>query len=262
MDYDILFFDYSQVALYSLFINHPYKIIRSHDVLFQMFSRKNKIFKYWIKHTEGKTFRSVQKVFVLSKKDVDLVKKTYNLSVYFAHDYIQDFHFFEFSGKLNTFIFFGLWSRKENFDGLLWFIKEVIPLVDRNLDIRFVVIGSGLSEKIRKKYLVPNNIEYLGFIDHPLDIIYTSRAVIAPLFTGAGIKVKVIDAFTTGTPVIGTDITFEGLPFFENLVYRAQKPQEYADIIRGFPVLTCDDKQKNANAFRLLYDTNRLVDQL
>jgi hypothetical protein len=261
-NYDILFFDYSQVALYSLFVNHPYKIIRSHDVLFQIFSRKNKIFKYWIKHTEGRIFRSARKVFVPSKKDADLVENVYNLKVYFTHDYIPDFRFFEFTERNNTFIFFGLWSRKENLDGLLWFVKEVLPLINQNLDIRFTVIGGGLLEKIKKKYLDPYNIEYLGFVDNPLNLLYTSWAVIAPLFTGAGVKYKVIDAFVTGTPVIGTDITFEGLPNLENLVYLAKNPQEYADIIHGFSELTCIEKQKNANAFRLLYNTNRLTEQL
>jgi hypothetical protein len=260
--YDILFFDYSQVSLYSVFINHPYKVIRIHDVLFQMFSRKNKIFKYLIKYTEKKIFQGAQKVFVLSKKDSDLVKDIYNLDVYFSHDYIQDFHFFEFSEQTKIFLFFGLWSRKENLDGLLWFVKKVLPLINPNFGIKFMVIGGGLSERIRRKYLMPNNIDCLGFVEHPLDFIYTSRAVIAPLFTGAGIKVKVIDAFTTGTPVIGTDITFEGLPFIENFVYHAVKPQEYADIIHNFPVLTYREKQKNADVFRLIYNANHLADQL
>ncbi|MDR2409573.1 MAG: glycosyltransferase family 4 protein [Bacteroidales bacterium] len=260
--YDILFFDYSQVSLYSMFINHPYKVIRSHDVLFQMFSRKNKIFKYWIKCTEGRIFQSAQKVFVLSKKDADLIENIYNLKVYFSHECLQEFHFFEFSRQTKIFLFFGLWSRKENLDGLLWFVKEVLPLINRSLDIKFMVIGGGLPERIKKKYLEPNNIDCLGFVDRPLDIIYTSCAVIAPLFTGAGVKVKVIDAFTTGTPVIGTDITFEGLPFSERLVYHAEKPLEYAGIIHNFPVLTHLEKQKNADVFRQLYNINHLSDQL
>jgi len=33
-----------------------------------------------------------------------------------------------------------------------------------------------------------------------------SKALISPLFTGAGIKVKVIEALACGIPVIGTDI--------------------------------------------------------
>ena len=261
-EYDILFFNYTQIALYSLYITHPYKVIRCHDILFQKFSRKERIFKLWIKSTEQKIFKNVKKIFVASKKDADIVKKVYNLNAYFSHEYVKDFQFYEIREKKNIFVFLGLWSRKENLDGLLWFIKEVFPLINRSPNIRFTVIGSGLSEKIRKKYFIPNNIEYLGFVYKPLDIIYTSRAVIAPLFIGAGVKVKVIDAFTTGTPVIGTDIAFEGLPCMESLVYLAEKPREYADIIHGFSELTWTEKQKNANAFRTLYDINHLAEQL
>jgi glycosyltransferase involved in cell wall biosynthesis len=261
-EYDIVFFDYIQIGLYSLYLEHPYKIIRSHDILFQKFSRKNKLLKGWIKLTEEKILKSAQKVFVPSKKDVDIVKCIYNLDARFTNEYMQDFHFFEYSKKVNTFIFFGLWSRKENLDGLLWFIKKVMPLINQNLDIKFKIIGSGLSEKVRKKYLLSRNVECFGFVDNPLDMIYTSRAVIAPLFAGAGVKVKVVDSFTTGTPVIGTDITFEGLPVLENLVYHAQTPQEYADIIQNLPEFTCIEKQKNAAIFRRIYDTNHLTEQL
>jgi glycosyltransferase involved in cell wall biosynthesis len=260
--YDIIFFDYIQVGLYSLYLEHPYKIIRSHDILFQKFSRKNKLFKNGVKLKEKEILKSAQKVFVPSKKDVDIIKCTYNLDTYFTNEYMQDFHFFKYSGKANTFIFFGLWSRKENLDGLLWFIKKVMPLISQNQDIKFKVIGGGMSEKVRKKYLLSRNIEYLGFVDNSLDIIYTSRAVIAPLFSGAGVKVKVIDSFTTGTPVIGTDITFEGLPALENLVYRVQTPQEYADIIQNIPEFTYVEKERNAGLFRRIYDTNHLTEQL
>jgi glycosyltransferase involved in cell wall biosynthesis len=260
--YDIVFFDHTQVGLYSVYLEHPYKIIRCHDIFFQKFSRKNQIFKYCIKTTEEKILKSVEKVFVPSKKDADLVKKIYDLDARFTHEYIRDFRFFESYEKTNIFIFFGMWSRKENLDGLIWFVKKVIPLLNQDIDIKFKVIGSGLTDKVKKKYFSPCNIEYLGFIDNPRDVIYSSRAVIAPLFTGAGVKVKVIDAFTTGTPVIGTDITFEGLPFFEDLVYRAVTPQEYANIIQRFPKFTWLEKQKNAAMFRTLYDTNHLLEQL
>jgi hypothetical protein len=262
-EYDIIFFDFSQVAIYSLYINHPYKIIRSHDIMFQKYSRKNRIFKYWVKSTERKIFQSVEKIFVLSEKDADIVKSIYNLDAYFTHEYVNcNFYFSKFIENDNIFIFFGLWSRKENLDGLIWFIKKVYPLIDNDLGIRFFIIGGGLSEKIKRKYLIHNNMEYLGFVDNPLDIIYRSQAVIAPLFTGAGVKVKVIDAFTTGTPVIGTNITFEGLPILENLTCFAHTPEEYAAIINNFPKMAYSEKQKNAEIFISLYDNNHLSEYL
>jgi hypothetical protein len=262
-NYDILYFDYLQIGLYSIYLNHPYKIIRCHDVLYQKFSRKNRIFKYWVKSTEKKILESVQKIFVPSEKDAYIVKKVYDFKAYFTHEYIKDFHFYEITEKTNIFVFYGVWSRKENLAGLLWFLEKVLPIINSNLGIKFVIIGDRLSKRIKQKYLsMHDSINCLGFIDNPLDIIYKARAVIAPLFSGAGVKVKVIDAFTTGTPVIGTDIAFEGLPDVKDLVYRAHTPKEYADIMINFPEFSYNEKQKNADIFKSLYDNNHLSDLL
>jgi glycosyltransferase involved in cell wall biosynthesis len=262
-DYDILFFNYTQVGLYSLYLNHPYKVIRCHDVLFQKFSRRDRLFKYWVQSTERKILESIKKVFVASVKDVDIVKTIYNIDAFATNEYINKYSFYKTPEETNTFTFFGLWSRKENLDGLIWFIKNVPPLINGNIKIKFVIIGDGLSDKIRKKYILPyNNVEYAGFIDEPLDMIYQSRALIAPLFTGAGVKVKVIDAFTTGTPVIGTDITFEGLPLIEGLTWLAHTPREYADVINTLSPLSPTDKQAKARMFKTIYDSHHLPEYL
>jgi glycosyltransferase involved in cell wall biosynthesis len=262
--YDILFFDYTQVGLYSLYLNHPYKVIRCHDILFQKFSRKDRIFRSWIKSTEEKILGSAKKIFVLSEKDANIVRTVYNFIAYPSNAaYIKDFHFSAILNNSATFTFFGLWSRKENMDGLIWFIKNALPLINGNFKIKFVIIGGGLPEKIRRKYILPyNNIEYAGFVDEPLDMIYQSRALIAPLFTGAGVKVKVIDAFTTGTPVIGTDITFEGLPLIEGLTWLAHTPQEYAGVINKLLPLSPADKQAKARIFKTIYDSHHLPEYL
>ena len=261
--YDILFFDYTQTGIYSLYIEHSYKVIRCHDVMVQKFSRKNKIFKYWVKSTERKILKSVKKIFVLSNKDADIIKKEYYLNAYFTSEFIKNFNFYNYIKKDRIFIFFGLWSRPENTEGLIWFIKKVIPYIKKDSEIKINIIGSGLSEKLKKRYIQTNkNIEYLGFVENPLDIIYRSCALIAPLFTGAGVKIKVIDAFTTGTPVIGTEITFEGLPYVKNLVYLAYKPEEYAREIKNITFLSADEKREKANEFKLLYNSNHLTEQL
>jgi len=263
VNYDILFFDYTQVGIYSLYLNHPYKVIRCHDIMTQKFSRKDKLFKNWVKLTEKKILNSVHKIFVLTNKDADIIKKEYNINAYFTNEYMKTFNLYDFTEINNVFVFFGLWARPENTDGLIWFVKNVLPLIKHELGITFLIIGGGLSDKINKKYLSTHkNIKYLGFVDEPLEIIYKSNALIAPLFTGAGVKVKVIDAFTTGTPVIGTEITFEGLPFIENLIYLANKPKEYAELINNFPILQAKRKQENAESFKLLYDNNHLSELL
>jgi len=69
-------------------------------------------------------------------------------------------------------------------------------------------MGSGLDKKIISKF---ENIEYLGFIENPFVIIENSKALITPIFKGAGVKIKVFDALSCGVPVIGNVLAFESL---------------------------------------------------
>ena len=109
----------------------------------------------------------------------------------------------------NEFIFIGKWSRADNLDGVLWFFKTVVPHITETVEIS--IIGKEFpKERIENKnHKVKVNI--LGFVDNPYPRIANCKAVLSPLFTGAGIKVKVVEALACGVPVIGTDIAFEGI---------------------------------------------------
>lgn len=259
-DYDILYFDFSQVAIYSLYIKHPYKILRMHDVLYQKFSRKNKILTKWVINTEKKILESFSKVFVPSKKDVDLLKKVYGVNALYTNEYLKPVQFPKEFNQKNLFIFYGYWKRSENTDGLIWFIKNVLPLLKIRLNI--AVIGGGLPDEINKNYLIPNSIKYMGFVENPLEIIMQSAAVFVPLFQGAGIKVKVIDSFTVGTPVIGTYLAFEGLPDISGMIYCNNDAESFASAIIEFKPLTYKEKMEKAKEFDSIYNKHHLFEQI
>ena len=258
--YDVLYFDFSQVALYSLYIQHPNKILRMHDVLYQKFSRKNFLLEKWVTSTEKKLLKSFNKVFVPSIKDVDLLKKVYGLEAFYTNEYLKPIEFPQIVEQKRHFVFYGYWKRSENTDGLIWFIEKVLPLVKSTYKI--LVIGGGLSTEIKEKYLTAKGIDYLGFVDNPLNIILESSAVLVPLFQGAGIKVKVIDSFTVGTPVIGTDLAFEGLPDIQGLSYCTNDEVEFAKFINEFSPLSYDEKINKAKRFDDNYNNHHLLEQL
>lgn len=262
IDYDILYFDYSQTALYSLYLNHPCKIIRCHDVIVQKISRKYPFLKFWVKYNEKKILSSASKIFTFCDKDSKLIHHEYGLDAIATNEYVSN-KSFVISGSDNvehTFIFFGFWGRRENLEGLKWFIEKVYPLINNKIKKSFVVMGSGLSDVFFKKYLEPNNINYLGFVNDCLSEIYKNSALICPLFQGAGIKVKVLDAFTTGTPVIGTDIAFEGIPDIDGLTFRCSTPNDFASTINNFTSLKMQDKIKLQNIFFSLFTTQSIAD--
>ena len=260
--YDVLYFDYTQTAIYSLFIDHPDKVIRCHDIMAQKFYRQHPFLLPWIKHSERKLLSSAAKVFVPSDKDARIVSETYGISSLYTHECLHDFDFPKTISAEKSFVFFGLWSRKENLNGLVWFVKNVLPLVKHELRNSFSVMGGGLSEQNRVKYLEENNIEYLGFVKDCYGTIVRKSAVIVPLFEGAGVKVKVLDSFTTGTPVIGTELAFEGIPFVNGLQIQKQTAQDFADAINDFTPLVLEEKKKCQKNFLEKYNNYHLADFL
>lgn len=95
-----------------------------------------------------------------------------------------------------------------NAAGITWFAREVWPAV-RHLHPEAVltVIGkappAGLAQTA--------GVEVCGYVDDPLPYLRETAAFIVPLQSGGGMRVKILDAWTWGVPVISTTIGAEGL---------------------------------------------------
>ena len=90
------------------------------------------------------------------------------------------------------------------------------------------------------------------------------RILIAPLYKGAGVKVKVIDALSSGTVVIGTNVAFEGIEdnVGNKLFINCAAPEEYAQILNNWKVVNVENKQNAATEFFNRYNTNHFTDFL
>ncbi len=95
-----------------------------------------------------------------------------------------------------------------NNSGITWFIENVAPYIKK---YRILVIG-GCCKSIEVKSLkLPENVEVLGYVDN-LDKYYRdAAAVIAPIFSGSGMKTKTVEALSYGKTIFGTDEAFEGI---------------------------------------------------
>lgn len=225
--YDYIYFDFSQTFAYSLFINHPQKILMAHDVMAQKYSRMKTYFRFWAKWTEKKILKTGI-VFTFSDKDCAIISNLYHIQSTPTTFFLSK----EVKLAMPTaigdyFVFFGGWSRSENYEALKWFVQKVNPLIPH---IKYKIIGGGLPNSINN--LLPPNFEYLGFVVNPYPIIANAKAEIAPLRKGAGVKVKCIDALGCGTPVIGTEVAFEGIPSeFHGFLILAETAKDYVNAI-------------------------------
>lgn len=109
-------------------------------------------------------------------------------------------------------LYVGTLSWQANLDGLLWFLRDVWPVLTKKHEaLKFSIVGRFDDDIAAQLKKVAPSIDLLGFVDD-LDQLYQShRVYIAPLRFGSGIKVKVVNGLYRGMPTVTTDVGAEGL---------------------------------------------------
>jgi len=235
--FDMLFLDHSQMFLYGKFFPSVKKILLSHDVMYQRYARRlNPIAVFWAKYSENYIIKQHNAdILSFSGKDRELLKKNYGVESKVINFYLSENVVKAVPQNIGDyFVFFGTWKRNENLDGLKWFFEEVFPKLKN--PSKFKIIGLGLPIDL-EKFLVSSGVECLGFLEEPYSEIANAKALIAPLFSGAGVKVKVVEALACGTPVIGNEIAFEGISNeFSKFMLMNTSAENFVDAIFSFGV--------------------------
>jgi glycosyltransferase involved in cell wall biosynthesis len=120
-----------------------------------------------------------------------------------------------------------------NQEGLLWFIDNVFPdIIEQHNDIQFHIAGRNAPAWLIKKF-EHNNIVYLGEIDDAHSFIINSGIMLVPLFSGSGMRVKIVEGLALGKPIITTSIGAEGIDITdgENIIIADDRETFYKKLI-------------------------------
>jgi glycosyltransferase involved in cell wall biosynthesis len=118
-----------------------------------------------------------------------------------------------YAARPDTILFLAAYRHRQvNVDAALWFYREVFPLVRHEIpEARFIIAGNGPPEELTVLAATDSQVEVTGFVDD-IDRCYKEAAVfVAPILTGGGIIVKILDALAAGRPVVATSIGNEGI---------------------------------------------------
>ncbi|MGA1249717.1 MAG: glycosyltransferase [Candidatus Kapaibacteriota bacterium] len=96
-----------------------------------------------------------------------------------------------------------------NVDAIDWFIREVMPTIQRKLAAELYLLGKHMP--VRYQTMTDQGIHGLGFVEDINSMLNTASIYIAPLFVGAGIRIKILEAMSAGLPVIASKISAEGI---------------------------------------------------
>jgi GT2 family glycosyltransferase/glycosyltransferase involved in cell wall biosynthesis len=125
-------------------------------------------------------------------------------------------------------LFIGGFQHPPNIDAVLFFLKQVYPLVsDRLRDAKFYIIGDKAPPEIVA--LATEKIIVAGLQRDVRPFFDSVRLSVAPLRFGAGVKGKINQSMAFGVPVISTSVGVEGTDLHDREdILVADQPEDFA----------------------------------
>jgi len=109
-------------------------------------------------------------------------------------------------------VFVGNLEYMPNREAIQVLSSAIAPRVlDEIKDAIFVIVGKK-TDKMKLPRLM-----FTGFVNNVSDILSVSDVAVAPLFHGSGTRLKILEYFSCGLPVVSTSIGAEGLDIKEGV---------------------------------------------
>ena len=106
-----------------------------------------------------------------------------------------------------------------NVEAAVWLVREIMPLIWRDHPgARLAIVGSNPSRDVLA--LAQPRVEVRGNVtDSELAAAYReARVALCPLRSGAGVKLKVVEAMHNAVPVVTTPVGVQGMPGIESII--------------------------------------------
>lgn len=131
--------------------------------------------------------------------------------------------------EAQTIIFTGSFAYRPNCHAVGYFVQEILPLVRKALpNVRFRAVGNEASRHL-KRFEQPG-FEAEDFVTDLRTELGRATVAVAPITVGSGVSNKLLEAFATGTPIVGTSMACGDLPVRhgEHLLV-ADDPKRFAE---------------------------------
>lgn len=109
-------------------------------------------------------------------------------------------------------VFCGVMDYAPNERGVLWFVREVWPIVRRRRpDARFTIVGTNPTKRLLSACRGDSTIEVTGRVEDVRSYLWRSAVAVAPLWIARGTQTKVLEMVAAGLPTVITPAVAGGL---------------------------------------------------
>ncbi len=153
-----------------------------------------------------------------------------------------------------------------NQQGLLWFIKHVWPIViSKKPNIKMFIAGRNAPDWLIK-IINTNHITFLGEVEDAFNFLNQYAIMVVPLFSGSGMRIKIIEGLSVGKAIVSTTLGAEGIKITNRQnILLADTIEEFANCILELSINKefFDEICKNAlDVVYQYYDDTQIVNNL
>jgi glycosyltransferase involved in cell wall biosynthesis len=124
-----------------------------------------------------------------------------------------------------------VYSWRHNVAAVKWFIDNVMPLIRDSIPQATLNLLGKKAPEWFNKYR-SSGVNVLGYVPSVLDYFNKAGVYIAPLFVGAGIRIKILEAMAMELPVVASPVSAEGIEAGEeDGLFIANDEKEFSRII-------------------------------
>lgn len=227
---DITYIDHLHMAFYGKLINEHFPeiklILREHNAEYifweRIYKEESNIFKkllFWwqslkMLNYEKEITNIFDKCLMISSIDQIKLKKinpNIRAQVISTGINIQNYQASQ-PRKIIPFslLYVGDFSWLPNLKGILWFLRKVWPEVKRLFPkAKIFIVGKNPPKDILR--YKNDDVIVTGYVQDVKPWIDRSEIFLVPLFSGGGIRVKILEAMAIGKPIISTSVGAEGI---------------------------------------------------
>jgi glycosyltransferase involved in cell wall biosynthesis len=113
-------------------------------------------------------------------------------------------------------VFLGTMYWPPNAEAVLWFARKIMPKVLAKVpSANLIVIGKNPPDEVKAlepgEGLISGHVQITGFVSDPEPILQKCAVFIVPVLAAGGMRVKILDAWLWGLPIVSTTIGAEGV---------------------------------------------------
>jgi glycosyltransferase involved in cell wall biosynthesis len=191
-----------------------------------------------VERFERQALSAVDQIWACSEKDVELIRDRYPSAAparVVANS--VDVDSYEVPGeaerRAHSVVFPAMFTYPPNAAAGVWLARELLPLLEQRFaDAEVVLAGGQPTQEMIRLAETERAVTVTGAVPDMRPRLAAADAMAVPLFQGGGTRFKVLEAFASGLPVVGTGKAVEGLAVQPDEHFiRAETPLEFADAL-------------------------------